>query len=94
MIQPTSNLLGFNRADAIAYAGGKPSAAINHPTASGDHLLSSNTDALQTALKNTPEIRPEVVERGRHLAVDLNYPTRELIQRLSKLISESTDLSE
>lgn len=94
MIQPTSNYLGFNRTDAFASAANK--AATTTPPFSGDseRLSSSNTEALHSALSNTPEVRPEVVERGHHLAVDPNYPPRELILRLAKLFTESSDPSD
>ncbi|PTY05077.1 hypothetical protein DB347_16485 [Opitutaceae bacterium EW11] len=94
MIQPTSNYLGFNRADALANAAAKNASADQSPTSSGDRLSSSSSDALKQALNNSPEIRPDVVARGNHLAVDLYYPPRELIQRLAKMITDSVDLSE
>ncbi len=94
MIQPTSPYLGFNRTDALASAPSKNQLAAEKPPAEGDRLSSANSDALRSALNNNPEVRPEVVERGKHLAVDLYYPPRELIQRLAKMIAESEDLSE
>ena len=96
MIQPTSNLLGFNRPEAVANTRSRPPssppALVAAPTE--DHLTSSSSATLRSALARLPEIRPEVVARGTHLAVDLNYPPRELIERLAKLISSSADLSE
>ncbi len=95
MIQPTSNLLGFNRPEALANSTSKlPSNPAPVVAQTEDHLTSSSLNNLRSALARTPEVRPEVVARGHHLAVDLNYPPRELIERLAKLISASADLSE
>lgn len=94
MIQPTSNYLGFNRADALASAAAKNATADQSQTSSGDRLSSSSSDALRQALDSSPEIRPEVVARGNHLAVDLYYPPRELIDRLAKMFTDSVDLSD
>jgi hypothetical protein len=63
-------------------------------TESGDRLTSANTDALREALNNTPEIRSDVVKRGRELAADSNYPPRVIIAQLAKLMLESNDPSE
>lgn len=97
MIQPTSPFLGFNRADAVANTASKTALATPPPftsAESGEHLSSHNSEALQAALKNSPEIRPEVVARGQRLLVDLNYPPRQIIESLSKLFTHSVDLSE
>jgi len=45
------------------------------------------------ALGRTPEIRPEVVARGRELAVDRNYPPLAIIQDISSIITRSIDPS-
>jgi hypothetical protein len=37
-------------------------------------------------LQNKPEIRPEVLARGRALAADPNYPTPAIINKLAGLI--------
>lgn len=94
MIQPTSNFLGYNRADAAANSTAKPASAPLPPLNKGDQLSSSQSTVLREALSNTPEIRPDVVERAQKLAVDPNYPPRELILRLAKLMSETVDPSE
>jgi hypothetical protein len=94
MIQPTSNLIGFNRADAVSNATTKPASTPPPSAETGERLLSSNSQALRQALNQTPEIRPEVVDKGRHLAVDPNYPPRELILRLAEMMTKSVDLSD
>lgn len=94
MIQPTSPFLGYNRADAAASSATKTAPATPPPAETGDRLSSHNSEALQAALSNTPEVRPEVVARGQRLLVDLSYPPREIIESLSKLFTHSVDLSE
>jgi hypothetical protein len=95
MIQPTSNHLGFNRTDAITHAPAKPQTVAAQSSAEGEERLSrANSQALREALEQSPEIRPEVVERGRKLAVDPNYPPREIIMSLARLMSDSIDPSE
>ncbi len=94
MIQPTSNYLGFNRTDALADATNK-NAPVSQPTPeSSDRLSNSNSQALQTALSNTPEVRPDVVARGKQLALDPDYPPLEIINGLARFMTQSKDLSD
>jgi hypothetical protein len=94
MIHSTSNLHGYNRTDALATASAKSARAPKPSSDSGERLSSANTDALREALNNSPEIRPDAVERGYKLSIDPNYPPRELIERLAKLMVEARDPSE
>ena len=100
MIQPTSNYLGYNRTNAVSENVAQKNAAASNSSsnsdksAASDNLSSSNTDALRTALNNTPEVRPEVVARGKALANDAAYPPLEIINRLTEMIISSQDPSE
>lgn len=94
MIQPTSHSFGYNRTDAIASAAAKATAANTSSLETSDRLSHANSDALRTALSNNSEIRPEVVARGHSLAIDPNYPPREIINQLAKMITDSRDLTE
>lgn len=94
MINSTSHINGYNRTDALAISGAKHAPTPKTDLETGDRLSSGSTDSLRAALENSPEVRPEVVERARRLAVDPNYPPRELIERLSKLILSSNDPAE
>jgi hypothetical protein len=49
---------------------------------SGEKLDLSKLDAL----RNQPEIRPEVVARGKELLNDPNYPSKEIVDSIAKLI--------
>lgn len=92
MIQSTSNI-GFNRTDAFANAAAKHSPAPEKNSTTGDRLSQTQSQALQDGLNNTPEVRPEVVERGNRLAIDPNYPPLHIIEQLAKLMVESRDPS-
>ncbi len=94
MINPTSNFNGYNRMDALSGSNAKPASASKQEAstpAGGERLSSSSTDALREALNNTPEVRADVVARGKALAVDPTYPPREIIERLSELMLQSRE---
>jgi hypothetical protein len=95
MIQSTSNLTGYYRADALSNVPSQktPTASTEAGATTGDQLSSASTDSLHQALAQTNEIRPEVVAKGKALAVDLNYPPRQIIESLAKLLIASRDLS-
>lgn len=97
MIQPTSNFHGYSRTDAVSGSPAKPTAsskvAASSEDSGGERLSSTNTEALREALNSTPEIRPEVVERGKRLAVDPNYPPREIIENLADLMLKAREPS-
>ena len=59
-----------------------------------ERLSTDQSQALRAALARTPEVRSEVVARGRALAADPAYPSPEIIGRLSALIVRSDDLTE
>ena len=46
-----------------------------------------NVRALNSALRETPVSRAEVVKRGVELIGDVNYPPRETIQQISHLLA-------
>jgi uncharacterized membrane protein len=95
MIQSTSNLHGYNRTDAASLSNAKQASLSKAEVETGgERLSSSNTEALREALKNSPEIRPEVVEKGKQLAVDPNYPPRQLIESLAKLMVDSRETAD
>jgi len=81
------------RTDVIAAQLPRPQTGT--PKADNNERLSSpSQEALQSALSDQPEIRPEVVARGEELVVDANYPPKEIIRQLSELLIGSTDLAE
>lgn len=71
-------------------------APVSVPTRSADteRLSAANQEILQAALDQQPEVRPEVVDHGQRLAVDGNYPPKEIIRRLSEMLITSVDYTE
>ncbi len=59
-----------------------------------DQLSVENATHLREALVRQPEIRPEVVERGRALAADPQYPSADTLKQIGAAILRSPDLSE
>jgi hypothetical protein len=52
-----------------------------------DKLSSEMTDKVRASLAAMPEVRPEVVERGRQLASNPNWPTPEIINNIAGMIT-------
>jgi hypothetical protein len=91
MIQSTSLSDAAGRAQALQPVVASPAGV--HTPAKTDSLSTNGIDQLHAALKSSPEIRPEVVARGRALAADPSYPSFQIIQHISAQIVNSPDLS-
>lgn len=52
-----------------------------------DQLATERSNAVREAFASLPEIRPEVVERGRQLLADPNYPGPEIVKKIAGLIT-------
>jgi hypothetical protein len=91
MIQSTSLSDAAGRPQALPSAAPVP-ANVSTP-AKNDNLSTTGIDRLRAALKSSPEIRPEVVERGRALAADPAYPSLAIIWHVSAKIVNSPDLT-
>ncbi|MDI1249337.1 MAG: hypothetical protein PSV13_10785 [Lacunisphaera sp.] len=59
-----------------------------------DRFSAGNSAALRAALVAQPEIRPEVVARGRALAVDPSYPSVEVLRQVGAALLSSPDLTD
>ncbi len=59
-----------------------------------DHFSAANSTALRAALGSQPEVRPEVVARGRALAADPAYPSPAIVRQISQQILNSPDLTQ
>jgi hypothetical protein len=53
----------------------------------GDQLSTGSSARIRSALDSIPEIRPEMVERGRQLLADANYPSQDVVRRIAELIT-------
>jgi hypothetical protein len=91
MIHSTSNSPSLP--GGLPPVGGKPAGKPAPAAQSRDTLDTTASTALRDALAALPEVRPEVVEKGRQLVVDTNYPPRAIIEDIARLIVQSRDLS-
>ena len=91
MINSTSPSDRTPRADSVEIT--RPKVVIRNPDA-GDQFSAENSNALRVALTQHPEVRPEVVERGRALAANPAYPSTEILGHVARAILKSPDLSE
>jgi len=91
MISSTSSPDRAARADLVSTAG---PAAPRPFTQRPDQISTESAAFLRGALERQPSIRPEVVERGRALAADSNYPPTEIIKRVAEQILGAPDLSD
>jgi hypothetical protein len=63
-------------------------------TPATDRFSPEHSAALKSALQNQPEIRPEVVARGRALAADASWPTPAILRQIGGAILASEDPSD
>ena len=71
----------------------RPKVVVRNPD-NTDQFSAENTAALRVALNRTPEVRPEVVARGRALAADPSYPSAEILRKVGEAIIKSPDFYE
>lgn len=70
-------------------------ASRNRPvTPPSDQISTESAEFLRAELKRQPEVRPEVVARGRALAADPNYPPMAALRKVAEQILNSPDLTE
>ncbi len=62
-------------------------------TAGRDTVSTERAALLRSELIRQPEIRPEVVARGRLLLADSSYPSRAVVSQLAERILAAPDLS-
>jgi hypothetical protein len=89
MINSTSSSDRTIRPDAIGHAPVKSTVR----SSGADQFSAANSEALKGALASNPEIRPEVVARGRELASDPSYPSLAVLRQVGQKILNSPDLS-
>jgi hypothetical protein len=52
-----------------------------------DNASFDSSTALNRALSQTPDVRPDAVARARQLIADVNYPPAEAIRKISDLLA-------
>jgi hypothetical protein len=92
MIQSTSPSDGTQGLNPIVLGSQAP--AQQSAAQGRDSLSTEQADQLRAALAQQPEIRPEMLAKGRALAADPNYPPSSIINGLASLLVNSDDSSE
>ncbi|HLP26769.1 MAG TPA: hypothetical protein VK477_13895 [Acidobacteriota bacterium] len=59
-----------------------------------DRFSAEQSATLRAALAAQPEIRPEVVARGKELAADPSYPSEAILRKVGEALLKSPDLTE
>ena len=60
------------------------------PTQSADNTMSFEyTQTLEQSLKDTPAVRPDVVNRATALVADSNYPSDEVLDRVATTLAQN-----
>jgi hypothetical protein len=59
-----------------------------------DQVSTDQAEFLKSELARQPEVRPEVVARGKALAADASYPPASVIKNVATQILNAPDLSE
>jgi hypothetical protein len=80
------------RPDTVPAVVTKPTAANRGP--GHDQLSLESVALLREALAAQPEIRPDVVARGRFLAADPAWPSPAVLRKVSEIILRAPDLTE
>ncbi len=93
MITNTNNLGSVPTPANVAPRPSTPRAELPQALAANDSLHTEHAVRLQTALAQTPALRPEVVERASALAKDPGYPSMAIMGKIGRLIAQSKDLS-
>lgn len=72
-----------------------PTASRNRPVIPpSDQISTESARFLRAELNRQPEIRSEVVARGRALVADPNYPSMAALRKVAEQILKSPDLTE
>ena len=90
MIHSTSSSDRTARTEAAAPNSPKP--AVRGP--GSDQFSAQHSAALAAALAAQPEVRADVVARGKALATDPNYPSAEVVRNVAAQILRAPDLTE
>jgi hypothetical protein len=92
MIDSTSPLDRASRAASVPDEAASPGSA--RALRIRDSLQTNNAAQLNAALGGQPEIRPDVVARGRALAADPGYPGAAVLGSVASVIVNSPDPTE
>lgn len=91
MISSASSPDRPSRPDVVANTG---SSAGRPYAPRPDQISTQSAEFLRAQLQSQPEIRPEVVARGRELAADPQYPPVDILREIAGGVMRAPDLSE
>lgn len=74
----------LRHARTVGQSSADKSSASRSTSGKGDTLAPAIMTKLMDVLKNSAEVRPEVVERGRALAADPHYPSADVFREIAK----------
>jgi len=81
---PSTDAIGLTQSNLVSRR------AMN----ASDSLSTASAEMLKAKLSSEPEVRPDVVARGRALAADPGYPSVQIIGEVARKIVQSPDPSE
>ncbi|MDD5348989.1 MAG: hypothetical protein PHQ12_02140 [Chthoniobacteraceae bacterium] len=55
-----------------------------------DSYMPEQNDNLMQALRNQPDVRPEMLERAKQLAADPGYPPKDVIDAIANILVPAT----
>ncbi len=87
------NIPPINQENAFQISKSRPKQTRTESTATvaSDSVKTEyNIDNLLNALRRDPDVRAEMIEYGRRLAADSNYPPPEMFPKLAKLVLKTT----
>lgn len=91
MINSTSSATRAVHTGPVAAIGQTP---VKPTPPRSDQLSTESAAFLREALARQPEIRPEMVERGRTLAADPEYPSVDVLRKVGAAILSAPDLAD
>ena len=71
----------------VARAGSKPPVTARGQSAQTDSVSLQDSETVNKAVQQTPDVRSEAVARARELVADVNYPSTEVIRGVSNLFA-------
>ncbi|RME70251.1 MAG: hypothetical protein D6781_06775 [Verrucomicrobia bacterium] len=74
--------------------GANGSGEVRHDPAQarGERFKADLSQGIRDRLAAIPEIRPEVVERGKALLADPNYPSQEIVEKIAQYITPFSEI--
>src|SRR4051794_23029751 len=87
MSQNMKNFMRIERENLNAVTGHKQTFNREMTPTAKNALLVSREISREPELANTPEVRADVVARGKALVADPNYPSKETLQRVAGVLA-------